>query len=256
MKKHFLKFLSFALTALSTFTAFAQSESIVTLAGNAYITAATQQTGETNQRARKNRTFIDEHNSAIRNHQPMGTHRWWTLDTCNKSTLHLRCHRTPANAPWLHRRSRKRKLIPFYGRILWWEYDVRHLFRTYRQHNHCPRHWLLNTWVKHFQFEKKQGLLTLKQIKLDIKLIKADLDFVRKYCIFVLPGGNYAVSSFFWPQNGKNDLKGRLNFFKGRRNDLWCRFSDVVCSHFYPQFCSQNLQIRRKNNFFEKNARL
>ena len=75
MKKHFLKFLSFALTALSTFTAFAQSESIVTLAGNAYITAATQQTGETNQRARRNRTFIDEHNSAIRNHQPMGTHR-------------------------------------------------------------------------------------------------------------------------------------------------------------------------------------
>ena len=52
--------MSFALTALSTFTAFTQSESIVTLAGNAYITAATQQTGETNQRARRNKTFIDD----------------------------------------------------------------------------------------------------------------------------------------------------------------------------------------------------
>ena len=53
-KKGFLQFVSFAIALLQILPAFAQSESVVTLSGNAYITS-----GQT--------AFIDEDHSAIRN---------------------------------------------------------------------------------------------------------------------------------------------------------------------------------------------
>ncbi len=55
---------------------------------------------------------------------------------------------------------------------------------------------------------------------------------------------------FFCPQNGKNDLKGHLNFFKHRRNDIKDLFFYFVSLYFYLQFCPQNLPFRTKNNLF------
>ncbi len=39
--------------------------------------------------------------------------------------------------------------------------------------------------------------MTVKQTKVDIKRMKADLDFVRKCIIFAIQGGNQPVFSFF-----------------------------------------------------------
>lgn len=65
MKSKFLNFLSFLYFSLLPLPILAQNETVVTLAGNAYITAVPENNAETNNRQLK--TFIDERSSSIRN---------------------------------------------------------------------------------------------------------------------------------------------------------------------------------------------
>ena len=75
-KKGFLQLVSFAIALLQILPAFAQSESVVTLSGNAYITS-----GQT--------AFIDEDHSAIRNWNDKETVISFYFRTCESGNMDI-----------------------------------------------------------------------------------------------------------------------------------------------------------------------